>query len=78
MGLILSSTSMQVAIYTGLKTDTDDPQAFTFLTETDPDAEPQVHVILAVPCPAVMLTPVGTVQVCVSPAVAVVVNKSPD
>ena len=41
------------------------PQLLLTLTDTLPDTAlaPQLVVMLLVPCPAVMVTPVGTVQV---------------
>lgn len=41
-----------------------DPQEFVRLTATFPDAAPAGHEVLmdVVPCPAVMVTPDGTVQ----------------
>ena len=55
----------------------DCPQAFTPRTVTLPAAVPQVHVILVVPCPAVIVAPVGTVHVLVTPVTAGVVKFTP-
>jgi hypothetical protein len=55
----------------------DCPQAFTPRTVTLPAAVPQVLVMLVVPCPAVMVAPVGTVQVLVTPVTAGVVKFTP-
>jgi hypothetical protein len=41
----------------------DVPQAFVAVTVTFPDVEPEVTVIDVVPCPAVIVAPVGTVHV---------------
>jgi len=53
------------------------PQAFTLRTVTLPAAVPQVHIMLVVLWPAVMVAPVGAVQSCVTPATAGVVNTTP-
>ena len=55
----------------------DCPQVFTPRTVTLPAAVPQVHVILVVPCPAVIVAPVGTVHVLVTPVTAGVVKFTP-
>jgi hypothetical protein len=55
----------------------DCPQAFTPRTVTLPAAVPQVQVMLVVPCPAVMVAPVGTVHVLVTPVTAGVVKFTP-
>ena len=55
----------------------DCPQAFTPRTVTLPAAVPQVQVMLVVPCPAVIVAPVGTVQVLVTPVTAGVVKFTP-
>jgi hypothetical protein len=55
----------------------DCPQAFTPRTVTLPAAVPHVQVMLVVPCPAVMVAPVGTVQVLVTPVTAGVVKFTP-
>ena len=55
----------------------DCPQAFTPRTVTLPAAVPHVHVMLAVFCPAVIVAPVGTVQVLVTPDTAGVVKFTP-
>jgi len=39
------------------------PQELQDLTQTFPDAEPTVTVMLVVPCPAVIVQPAGTVHV---------------
>jgi len=47
-------------------------QLFAILSETLPETafDPQVVVILFVPCPVVIVTPVGTVHVYVNPVCA--------
>ena len=55
----------------------DCPQAFTLLTVTLPAVVPQVHVMLVVLCPAVIVAPVGTAHDCVTPVTAGVVNTTP-
>jgi len=72
-----SKSSMHTAIATDLVNAVDCPQEFTFLTDTFPVDVPQVHVILVVPCPAVITAPVGTDHDCVSPVTEGVVNTKP-
>lgn len=72
-----SVISMHTAIATDLVNAVDCPQVFTFLTDTFPVDVPQVHVILVVPCPAVITAPVGTDHDCVSPVTEGVVNTKP-
>ena len=59
------------------ETEADVPHALPFLTETLPDALPQLQVIVAVPWPDVIVTPAGTVHVGVTPAMAVVEKVRP-
>ena len=68
---------MQVRSATALLNAADCPQAFTFFTVTLPATVPQVQVMLVVVPPAVMTAPVGTVQSCVTPVTAGVVNTTP-
>jgi hypothetical protein len=68
---------MHTAIATDLVNAVDCPQVFTFLTDTFPVDVPHVHVILVVPCPAVITAPVGTDHDCVSPVTEGVVNTKP-
>jgi hypothetical protein len=55
----------------------DCPQAFTPRTVTLPAAMPHVQVMLVVLCPAVIVAPVGAVQVLVTPVTAGVVKFTP-
>ena len=71
------SSSMQVSKETAKVRVLDCPQAFTPRTVTLPAAVPQVHVMLVVFWPAVIVAPVGTVHNCVTPVTAGVVKFTP-
>ena len=68
---------MHVSSVSALLNAADCPQVFTPRTVTLPATVPQVHVILVAPCPAVIVVPVGTVHVLVTPVTAGVVKFTP-
>jgi len=68
---------MQVNSVTALLSAALCPQAFTLRTVTLPAAVPQVHVMLVVLWPAVMVAPVGAAHNCVTPVTAGVVKFTP-
>lgn len=68
---------MHVASVNALLRALDCPQAFTPRTVTLPAAVPQVHVMLVVFCPPVIVAPVGTAHNCVTPVTAGVVKFTP-
>lgn len=60
---LISSPKRHVARVKLLVLESPLPQALNATTLTEPAEAPQVTVIFAVPCPDVMIAPVGTVQV---------------
>jgi len=72
-----SYNSIHALIVTVLESAADCPQALLFLTETLPVMLLQLHVIDGVPCPDVIVTPEGTVQVGVTPVTDGVVKVNP-
>ena len=53
------------------------PQPLDAVTDIDPEADPKVTFMLVVPCPEVMVEPVGTVHVYVDAPVTALIEYAP-